>query len=250
MEQRKNGFILFANDMSSITIGISRDGSLLPIEAVFLSVEAKTFKKSSIVSNFFGLASVEDEYCGISQFHSIANKSSHLELALFRDLEGMFNAAVLPIGETLRKYLRVNTDTIIRLVIEFMFYAGAASFNPESDCGRYINVQASCLAQGATGVSNRPAFRYDIGVKSCGGVEKTGGNRSNSARKVFPNDVEFVEHRLGITSVVDRILVFDEGMIVEDGSHQELMERDGLYAKMYKSQAQWYQDIHNVFIAS
>jgi ABC-type multidrug transport system fused ATPase/permease subunit len=50
-----------------------------------------------------------------------------------------------------------------------------------------------------------------------------------------------VSHRLGITSVVDRILVFRDGRIVEDGTHQELMERNGHYARMYKAQAQWYE---------
>jgi len=49
-----------------------------------------------------------------------------------------------------------------------------------------------------------------------------------------------ISHRLGITSVVDRVLVFDNGRIVEDGSHQDLMRIDGLYAKMYRAQAQWY----------
>jgi ABC-type multidrug transport system fused ATPase/permease subunit len=49
-----------------------------------------------------------------------------------------------------------------------------------------------------------------------------------------------ISHRLGITALVDRILVFDEGRIVEDGSHKQLMENNGLYARMYRAQAQWY----------
>ncbi|MGE5579914.1 MAG: ABC transporter ATP-binding protein [Bacillota bacterium] len=51
-----------------------------------------------------------------------------------------------------------------------------------------------------------------------------------------------ISHRLGITRLVDRILVFDDGRIVEDGTHDELMDRNGLYAKMYRAQAQWYSD--------
>jgi ABC-type multidrug transport system fused ATPase/permease subunit len=51
-----------------------------------------------------------------------------------------------------------------------------------------------------------------------------------------------ISHRLGITSVVDRILVFDCGKIVEDGSHAELINRNGQYAKMYHAQAQWYEE--------
>lgn len=49
-----------------------------------------------------------------------------------------------------------------------------------------------------------------------------------------------ISHRLGITRVVDRILVFDKGRIVEDGNHAQLMKLNGLYARMYRAQAQWY----------
>lgn len=49
-----------------------------------------------------------------------------------------------------------------------------------------------------------------------------------------------ISHRLGVTSVVDRILVFENGRIVEDGNHEVLMKQNGLYAKMYYAQARWY----------
>ncbi|MCK9525538.1 MAG: ATP-binding cassette domain-containing protein [Limnochordia bacterium] len=49
-----------------------------------------------------------------------------------------------------------------------------------------------------------------------------------------------ISHRLGITNVVDRILVFDNGRIVEDGTHAELIKGEGKYAEMYRAQAQLY----------
>ena len=49
-----------------------------------------------------------------------------------------------------------------------------------------------------------------------------------------------ISHRLGVTSIVDRILVFDKGKIVEDGNHGELIAKNGVYAKMYRAQAKWY----------
>lgn len=49
-----------------------------------------------------------------------------------------------------------------------------------------------------------------------------------------------VSHRLGICSIVDRILVFDKGEIVEDGTHAELMKQNGVYRKLYLAQAKWY----------
>ena len=50
-----------------------------------------------------------------------------------------------------------------------------------------------------------------------------------------------ISHRLGIAQLVDRILVFDDGRIAEDGSHEELLKKQGLYARMFRAQAQWYQ---------
>lgn len=51
----------------------------------------------------------------------------------------------------------------------------------------------------------------------------------------------FVSHRLGICKIVDRILVFDDGEIIEDGSHEALLMKNGLYAKMYKAQSEFYK---------
>ncbi|CAP31851.1 Protein CBG12969 [Caenorhabditis briggsae] len=45
-----------------------------------------------------------------------------------------------------------------------------------------------------------------------------------------------IAHRLGTIRNCNRIYVFDDGKIVEVGSHQELMEKDGHYAKMVQSQ--------------
>lgn len=52
--------------------------------------------------------------------------------------------------------------------------------------------------------------------------------------------VILISHRLGATRIADRVLVFDDGKVVEDGSHEELLKKKKLYAKMYQAQAQWY----------
>ncbi|WP_019534795.1 ABC transporter ATP-binding protein [Paenibacillus ginsengihumi] len=49
-----------------------------------------------------------------------------------------------------------------------------------------------------------------------------------------------ISHRLGATRLADRILVFSQGRIAEEGSHDELMALDGIYAEMYRAQSQWY----------
>ena len=50
----------------------------------------------------------------------------------------------------------------------------------------------------------------------------------------------FVSHRLSSASFCDRICVLAGGQVAEYGTHRELMERDGLYADMYRLQAQYY----------
>ena len=49
-----------------------------------------------------------------------------------------------------------------------------------------------------------------------------------------------ISHRLGVARLCDRILVLDEGQLVEDGTHEELLAMDGLYAEMWEAQASWY----------
>ena len=45
-----------------------------------------------------------------------------------------------------------------------------------------------------------------------------------------------VAHRLSAVKQADRALVFDNGQLVQDGSHQQLLKEDGLYASLYAEQ--------------
>ena len=49
-----------------------------------------------------------------------------------------------------------------------------------------------------------------------------------------------ISHRLGAARLADRIVVLADGCLVEEGSHDALLERGGAYAGMYRLQACWY----------
>ena len=50
----------------------------------------------------------------------------------------------------------------------------------------------------------------------------------------------FITHRLGAVHNADEIIVIDDGAVAEQGSHDELMEKGGLYSEMFEAQRSWY----------
>lgn len=52
--------------------------------------------------------------------------------------------------------------------------------------------------------------------------------------------VIFISHRLSTTRLADRIIMLENGKIVEKGTHEELLKQGGKYAQMWKVQAGAY----------
>lgn len=55
----------------------------------------------------------------------------------------------------------------------------------------------------------------------------------------------FISHRLSSVKNCDEVFMLAEGTLIERGSHKELVNRDGEYARMYKKQAMNYLAIDN-----
>ncbi|WP_172136194.1 ABC transporter ATP-binding protein [Adlercreutzia sp. ZJ473] len=51
-----------------------------------------------------------------------------------------------------------------------------------------------------------------------------------------------ISHRVGFARLADRIVVMDRGRVAETGTHDELLRKGGLYAQLFRDQAQFYLD--------
>ena len=49
-----------------------------------------------------------------------------------------------------------------------------------------------------------------------------------------------ITHRLGATSLCDWIIAIEDGKAMEQGSHEDLMAKNGIYCEMYETQRRWY----------
>ena len=52
----------------------------------------------------------------------------------------------------------------------------------------------------------------------------------------------FISHRMSSTRASDRIIVFNDGKVVEVGTHDELMAEKGLYQQLYEAQAEFFEN--------
>ena len=58
---------------------------------------------------------------------------------------------------------------------------------------------------------------------------------------IYGKTAVFISHRLSSTRFCDKIAMFEDGTIVEEGTHEELMAKNGKYAYMFGIQSQYYE---------
>lgn len=56
----------------------------------------------------------------------------------------------------------------------------------------------------------------------------------NNLMQLTDKTIIFVAHRLSIAKQVDRVIVLDKGKLIEEGSHQELINKQGFYYHLFK----------------
>ena len=66
-------------------------------------------------------------------------------------------------------------------------------------------------------------------------------NLNKSMQNIAANKMVFyISHRLSTTRDADRIIMLDHGKIVESGTHDDLIAKNGLYKEMFELQAEGY----------
>ncbi len=52
----------------------------------------------------------------------------------------------------------------------------------------------------------------------------------------------YISHRLASTRFCDRVLLIEGGVIAEEGTHEELLKRNGRYARLFEIQSRYYRE--------
>lgn len=115
------------------------------------------------------------------------------------------------------------------VVVEMRLGVALSNIMESGECGhqdfieRAVKVHQFLIASSPQMIQSSGQDRTDI----VSALEKLMQNRTTIV----------IAHRLSTLAKMDRILVFDQGKIVEQGSHDSLLSQGGHYAKLWKMQA-------------
>ena len=103
--------------------------------------------------------------------------------------------------------------------------------------GKRLSVGQKQLLSFARGIVRRPGLLI---------LDEATSNIDSSTEKLIEAAIEnvlkgrtsiIIAHRLSTIRKADRILVFSKGRLVEEGTHTQLIEKQGIYSKLYHTQA-------------
>lgn len=95
------------------------------------------------------------------------------------------------------------------------------------------------LALMRTLISNAPFYILDEPTAALDPISE------NILYKLFSKasmgkSIFLITHRLSAARICDEIFVIDKGTVIEHGTHKELINKNGVYAEMFKTQGSWY----------
>lgn len=208
------------------------------IGLVGLSGSGKTsFVK--LIARYFDVQKGSIKINGID-IRDIAQDTLHKHIATIPQDVSLFNRTLL---DNIR-YGKTNADEA--QIIAAAKKASADKFIRAFPAGYYTKVgergvvlsggERQRIAIARAILKNAPILIFD---------EATSALDSNSEKQIQKSlaqvmknkTVIAIAHRLSTLREMDRILVFDKGRIIEQGTHETLLRKKGVYTKLYKMQA-------------
>ncbi|MAI08218.1 MAG: ABC transporter permease [Magnetococcales bacterium] len=175
-------------------------------------------------------------------------KVSNVTLNSLRQNIGLVTQEVALFNDTIANNIAYGSQTANREdIIKAAQDASADGFITESENGYDTVVgedgfslsggQRQRIAIARAMLKNAPILLLDEATSSLDTQSEK--NIQDALNKLMKGRTSLiVAHRLSTTQDADIIHVLDKGQVVETGSHQELLEKNGIYANLYKMQQQ------------
>ncbi|MDO5734351.1 MAG: ABC transporter ATP-binding protein [Eubacteriales bacterium] len=168
-------------------------------------------------------------------------------LSLFSVVFQDFQLFALPLAENVACQAEYEDDKIIRTLER-------AGFDKEALAGKSLSKQVVEYEGGGKSFSGGEQQKIAIAralYKDASFVildEPTAALDPKSEAEIYERLQElienkttiFISHRMSSCRLCEDIIVLDQGEIVEQGSHAELLAKEGLYQEMWQAQAQYY----------
>jgi subfamily B ATP-binding cassette protein HlyB/CyaB len=168
----------------------------------------------------------------------------HMDPLFLRYRTGIVLQECFLFSGTIRENISMAApNASMELIMQVARIAGAHEFISEMGYDTYVEERGSSLSGGQKQriaiaralIMNPNILIFDEATSSLDyESEKMIQQNLNLIRK--GRTVIFIAHRLSVMRECDMVIVIDRGKIVETGKHETLMQKDGLYAYLYKQQ--------------
>ncbi len=131
------------------------------------------------------------------------------------------------LGENIAK-LEKGLDTLIYRDFD------EAGFTPSGGVGQKIAIARAAYKNSPVVILDEPTAALD---------PKAENEIYEQFNDFFSDKLSlYISHRMAVTKFSDRTLVFDNANIIQDGTHEELINQEGKYKELYELQSQYYNE--------
>ncbi|OQX41731.1 MAG: ABC transporter ATP-binding protein [Candidatus Sedimenticola endophacoides] len=200
-------------------VGASGGGKTTLVQVILglYTPESGTIRFNGVPVSEIGMDVVRDNVATVLQHPALFNDTVRINLTLGRELpdEALWQALRIAQLDDVVEQLDQGLDTLI----------GRGGI-------RLSGGQRQRLAVARMVLSDPRVVILDEATSA---LDTTTESRLHSALQAFlrGRTTLIIAHRLSAVKQADRALVFDDGRIIEEGSHAELIESNGLYASLY-----------------